>query len=567
MRQLTSVAQIEQLLRARRYREAIDLCKRAAFTAPNNAQILFFLGLSCFHIGDVSGSVSAYSKAIALGLKSSGILLNRGIAHVHLRDFASALGDFNAALRLDRNNVLASCYAGISLFELKRFEEALAYFDKAIALRPAFAQALYNKARALAQLERPDEALLLFLEAAAQEPQNPECYNNIGLCYRTLADLSAAIANYDKAIALKSDYAEAWSNRGTALMEMGDLKGAVTCYERAIALRPDFLDALSNLAKLPKGLVPAERAAELLRQWRLPDDSALEAKALFLKADLLRHLGQFGESFNVFASANALRRRESAGKIEVWREENRKIIEDVKTWRPRPSRADSADTKLLLVLGPSRSGKTTVELAMPQIKTIRKGLEGRSASPAVGALRDLHREQGGHAADEGSDMSERVLGHLFYGQKGAEGEARDRLITNTNPFLIGAAHLIFDLCPASFFVFVFRDAVDNAADIFATDYRNQTQFAYDAQTAVEYVTWYHAVANELIGKMGARALKMNYSHFIANREAGIKSIAALVGMDFQAAAQPADFSDPGEAGVYRGLFVGQLEKGIDLTDG
>jgi tetratricopeptide (TPR) repeat protein len=434
-------------------------------------------------------------------------------------------------VQIDPGHAETHVFRGTILNDLGRHDEALASCDRAIAQMPGSAAAHDQKAYALAKLDRMEESLESFNTAMAiTEGQGPALTGR------------------------------AWLH---AICERWDL--ARRDYEEAHRLDPANEDAWKGLAYLPVGFLTAERACDILeRLGEGPEGPALPAR-LFLKANLLMHLRRYQESFHCLRRANQLRLSELA-QSERWRKKFAEAHQDAERWNPIPSTAHrlGSGTGLLVILGPSRSGKTTLERLFWSDTAFLHGLEGGGASAALGSLREIAGVEGASGWPGHSDVSQRVVAALFPSRADEMLAGGHKVVTNTNPFLLPAAQLIHDLHPQSFFIFLERDQVDNAAEIFAADYKDRYPFAYSPRDTLYYVDAYQKVSAVLCRKMGNRAVRISYEELLASPDRVVSEVHAMLGMQRPQNTPPTDEArDP--RSVYREMFMALCaEQGIDI---
>jgi hypothetical protein len=181
-----------------------------------------------------------------------------------------------------------------------------------------------------------------------------------------------------------------------------------------------------------------------------------------------------------------------------------------------------------VVLGPSRSGKSTLERLLCSERTFKSGLEGRGAAFARSYLEDIAASEA-HSPRSAS-VGRQVFEALFPSGTEALFEGHHEVVTITNPFLLSAAHLIFDLYPNSSFIFLHREAIDNAAEVYARDYSNRYAFAYSPRAALDYVNLYQEAAAILAEKMGHRALRVSYDDLLTSPGSIVKSVCEMLEM-------------------------------------
>ena len=247
-------------------------------------------GYSLFKMGDYSGAITAFDRAIDIDQDSvkawnnKGYTLNKldrheeaitafdqaiginpdhvsawngkGRALYELGRYEEAITAYDGALDIDPDHVSAWNNKGLALGELGRYEEAITAFDRAIAIDPNYKTAWYNKGYALGKLGRYENAITAYDKALNIDPDYAIAWNNKGLALYELGRYEEAITAFDRALAINPDYAKAWNNKGLALYELGRYEEAITAYDRALAIDPDYTDAKKNrddcLSKLGK---------------------------------------------------------------------------------------------------------------------------------------------------------------------------------------------------------------------------------------------------------------------------------------------------------------------------
>jgi tetratricopeptide (TPR) repeat protein len=471
--------------------------------------------------------------------------LQQGAVQIKLRDYDGALSSLDRAL--EKNPSLAEAHnnRGGAFKELNRLDEALASYDVAISLKPDYAEAYSNRGIVLKELDRLDEALVSHDKAISLKPDNAEAYSNRGVVLKELDRLDEALVSYDKAISLKVDYAEAYSNRGNTLKELNRLDEALASYEKAIILKPNYANAhigkgsvyrkleeweganisfeaalrheptnnpaIAGLSLLPPGSLTNKRIQELLE---IPVTVGKDqSQSLFIRANLLARAGDYIEAFCALEKANQLRVTDGNLKSKSWREDLDRLSIDLNSWKPTQFQNSSSHSKLLVLLGPSRSGKTTLEGMLCSDKSLFRGFESCSAGLAIKSLRsaakrvkDIHKNK--------FDLYSLLVEILFPTHAETLVHKNYRLHTITNPSLLPAVPAIADIYEDAYFVFVCRNSIDNAAEIFAKDYSGRYSYAYQASTALEYVDRYNKISKQLALKLGSRALEVKYEDVV-----------------------------------------------------
>ena len=470
--------------------------------------------------------------AIAIKPDQAAFHNNRGLALRDLKRPNEALASFEQALCLDPGFFDAHNNRGMVLQDLGHLEKALASYEQALELAPDFAHAHNNRGSVLRELKRYDEALESHNRALAISPGYVEAVLNRGNVFRSQCKLDAAIADYEKALELRPGFAEAVTCLAAAFQEQGEIDKALESYEQAISIRPDDISPLLHLSRLRAGKVPGNLRSMLSRNMPKIAEATTESEYLFIKGNLLRHAGEIQDAFENYRLANAVVYKDLSARMESRRHVDDGLLARLKDWQPgKPVAGSSGNLRFLFILGPSRSGKSTIESILGKSDLVRKGYEGWRGENARRALERIHESPGAFPLDDSSNIESRVAKYLFYcGVEELAGEGC-HVLTCTNPFAIEVAHLVFDVLPSSRFIFVHRDPVSNAAEIFATCYSEQMDHAYDPETALDHVNWYKDVTETLAARMGRRSMVMDYGEFLGDVVSGIHSIEKLLGVD------------------------------------
>jgi hypothetical protein len=204
----------------------------------------------------------------------------------------------------------------------------------------------------------------------------------------------------------------------------------------------------------------------------------------------------------------------------------------------------------LFILGPSRSGKTTMELLLATLDGVKRGYENPILENAI------RRTFQGAALLTGS------LFHLLPPQLDAQcreiyleelgrraGPAR--VFTNTHPARIDDAARIAAAFPNVRFICVKRNAEDMALRIYMRKYARGNAYAYDLGAIRTYVSWYHQMMDLLAEKLPEIVRVVHYEDMVADPAAALRVAADLCGLAIAEGPLPAVGDDRGCAEPYR----------------
>ncbi|HEY3947469.1 tetratricopeptide repeat protein [Phenylobacterium sp.] len=243
---------------------------------PNQPDVHAALGETLESLGDATGALAEYDRAIKGPGDADRALVDRGRLLVRQGRFADGRDDFNRALGHNSRNVEALAARGHSwvvegkskrakaaladfdaalaiapdnptalnargdfyLAELKP-ELAIADFDKALAANPKDDVVLFNRGVAWKQMNRYDRALRDFNAALRITPGDPMTLTAKGDTYRELGDLLLARDFYDAALKADPRSARSWEARGEVRAALGDGPGGDADKAQARKLDPN----------------------------------------------------------------------------------------------------------------------------------------------------------------------------------------------------------------------------------------------------------------------------------------------------------------------------------------
>jgi tetratricopeptide (TPR) repeat protein len=218
--------QAGQLLEAERLYEAVLL------EQPNQANVLYLLGLVNHQRGRLETAAMWYLRAIAVNPGYADAHNNLGVLLVQQGQLQQATGHYRAALQANPSNAHAHANLGVILQQLNQFEAAIAHHQTAIQLDPNLAVAHTNLGHVLKELGRLDSAIAHYQTSRQLMPTNPDAYRDLGDALLEQGRVQEALALYNQAISLAPNHAELVSSRIRALLISGRLQEGFTEYDR-----------------------------------------------------------------------------------------------------------------------------------------------------------------------------------------------------------------------------------------------------------------------------------------------------------------------------------------------
>ena len=186
-----------EMQNAGRAHEAEALCRVLMQLRPQDAQLLYLLGMILHKTGRERAAVECLSSAAQYQPQSARIFSGLGCALQKLEDHAHAAKAFERALELEPRSAATCYHLGNACYKLDQIERAIALFRQAVEI----------------------------------EPRDSASWNNLGKCLRELNRLDDSIEAYDRALEITPAYALAKYGRAISLLTAGRLMEGFREYE------------------------------------------------------------------------------------------------------------------------------------------------------------------------------------------------------------------------------------------------------------------------------------------------------------------------------------------------
>ena len=136
----------------------------------------------------------------------------------------------------------------------------------------------------------------------------------------------------------------------------------------------DLVKEYGTYAEMLITLINSEEKVFEFKTFNILDDSLEDQiKYFFFQGNLLKHRGFIEQSFNVFNKANKLKLEVSKDEIIVAANKNSDSLMRIDKWMPNPPELVGKRLAKLFIMGPSKSGKSSVEHILSessQVKTL-----------------------------------------------------------------------------------------------------------------------------------------------------------------------------------------------------
>ncbi len=175
-----------ELVRAKKFGEAIELFQQAVAAKPNEVEPRILLGMAMIGAGRSLDALEEMKRATQLNSNSAHAFLGLGNANISLRRYAEAIEAFSQSARLNPDFINAHLNLGIAYGETKHIEESVESFKHALRIDPNHPSALNGIAIGYYRLGHTDQAVTFGKQAVKNAPEFADAYINLGRWYSEL---------------------------------------------------------------------------------------------------------------------------------------------------------------------------------------------------------------------------------------------------------------------------------------------------------------------------------------------------------------------------------------------
>ncbi|MGG7645494.1 tetratricopeptide repeat protein [Rhodovulum sp. YNF3179] len=400
---------------------------------------------------------------------------------------------------------------GIEYKKIGKLPDAIKSYRRAIALNPKSSAARFNLAISLNALGKLDAAISSYKAAIKLNPSNAAAHSNIGNVFHAQGKIDDAISSYRRAYKIDSSNASYLNNLGNSLVLQGNLDEAILIYYKIIHVdgidypRTEKFNAVRSILKMPYGALRKEIIFEIdsfLKSFSWHDIP--ESQRLFSLANLRVHKGEFESASKLFIAANEARLKDIprvyfAQQEKKWKSSYFRALNQT----VRSGDFDVKAPKFLIILGPSRSGKTTIERLISTSKFVLPRYEAVNFQ----VLRSVQKQ-----LDKGREIPDAqknsLAKDLFY-LRGVRHLDEKYLVTSTNPHLIHYISALGAILGHLKIILVERDVTELSVDMYTSEYSKGNRYSYSFKEIKKYIKNYEAVAHVISRNMPKEFLRLS----------------------------------------------------------
>lgn len=452
---------------------------------------------------------------------------------------------------------------GLVLGDKENHQQALNYLVRAAMLNPHNWMTLTALSGIYLRLGAVEMAKQAIGQARLIKPQDASVLLLQGDISREEREYECARDSYRQAVAIDPGLDAAAIGLGWCLADLGEYRQAAEVFERLVERGAGRVEPLRALASFPASSVSIDLLPQLGTVRRQQDESIpqFERAIAFIRATGLDRAGRHAQAWDQAMSANRAVFVAMQTSLERLAERRRSSLALLREHKPNNESCAgtvSSHTISLFILGPSRSGKTTMERLVGRLPGVKRGYEHPIVENAV--RRTFH---------ESAQPPDSVLGHppapayrlwrALYREELARRVTTEMVFTNTYSGCIFEAIHIATALENVRFIFIKRNVLDNLFQIYMREYQGGNPYAYDLKAAREHILWCHQMADLMAEKFSNIVRVIHYEDMIASPMTCLQTAADLCGLSIPDGSPPAFGGDPDCSAPYRELMTIELK--------
>lgn len=446
---------------------------------------------------------------------------------------------------------------GLVLADMQQYESAASVLSKAAMVCPKDWRIHVALSGVNLKLNRADTAITNLEQAQQLKPDDPSVIGTLAEIYRNQKEYELAAELFEKICEKEEFRKELLFPLAVCYEYLGRLDKVHAIYETLLKEGICTVELVVGLAQLPQLLTSVDVFALLDEISDVPPE--YEHTLHSARAFGFHRAGEFDDAWQELVAANEPQKRKMA---EEW-ESNKTTQHNMLEWAKSIPTLKGATNPpqdhaiSLFILGPSRSGKTTLERLVGTLPAVKRGYE----NPIVeNSVRRTMQVSGCltrsiiNGMPPGLDPEFRD--HYFEELNRRAADAS--VFTNTHPAKILEVLRYARSIPGSRFLFVKRNTDDLILRTYMKNYATGNAYAYDVKTIKMHMDWYYAMIDVCAEKLPHISHVVDYDDIIGDPSSILQAAADLCGLDVttQALSEPGD--DRGVGAPYRGHIENAL---------
>jgi len=266
------------------YDRAADTAKESISLNAKDVNSKILLGNIYFDQGKFKEAADQYGDALKENPDNAAVMYNLGMSMLKTGDEFAAMEYLRKAAAADRIGEIAHrAYSrlGVMYTERKNFEMAEKYLKEAVSVRPSDALNRYNLGIAYMRQNKKEEAAEEFKKAEELGERDSEMLENLGDAYLAMRDYNRSQSVYERLLNINSRNVRILSRLGEIYYEKGELDRAYDTYKKITSIEPATENARIAFLNMGNILDDAQRFDEAVEAYNRAlaispkDDTAL----------------------------------------------------------------------------------------------------------------------------------------------------------------------------------------------------------------------------------------------------------------------------------------------------
>lgn len=446
---------------------------------------------------------------------------------------------------------------GLVYLDKGNFERALDCLVRASMLDPANWMTLTALSLAYLRLGASEMAAQTLDKALAIRPRDASILSSLGEIHREEREYEIAKQAYRQALTLDPNMETPATGLALCLSSLGQSAEAASVLGEAYGRGIRSLRLLHVMTTLPPGTVSIDilGALDQLAAGRNTTDAAFKNTFLFARAAALDAAGRHAEAWETLVAANRPLAAEYQAELKAHVARRERSLARLRAVSRAPQLSTGREQPIsLFILGPSRSGKTTLERLVGSLDRVKAGCEVPIVEKSV---RQTFQAAAVPTSRRLEDLPA-VLLPLFrekYLEDLTRRAGTSRVFTNTLPGHIHNAGLLASVIPNVRFLLVKRSLQDVVWRIYLTKYLYGNAYAYDLTAIRDHLDWYNSMIDLTAEKLPEISQVVSYEAVVDDPAATLHRVAALCGLSVHDLPAPSLPNDRGCSAPYK-RFLG-----------
>jgi tetratricopeptide (TPR) repeat protein len=451
---------------------------------------------------------------------------------------------------------------GLIYVDKEQYPQALGFLVRATMLNPRSWRALTALSAVYLKLGANEMAARTLEQATAINPDDPNILLTLGEIYSEEREYELAREAYRKSYNLDPSLDAAAVGLGACCNDLGEYAEAAQVIQGLVKRGIRSPSIFFELNHLPSSFITIDVLSELKRIERhsKQDVADFEISSAFVQAAALDKAGRYVEAWEHLVPANRRLHLLMQQELHEQKETQQANLAHLKEKRIKHVRDGAGAQPIsLFILGPSRSGKTTMEAIVGTLEGVKRGYENPSVENAV---RRTFQGAGLLTTRMFEVLPTRLdsMCREIYLEELARRAAGVQVFTNTHPGRIHDAARVAAAFPNVRFIFLKRNLQDNMLRIYMRKYALGNAYGYDLAEIRDHIAWYHEMIDVLAEKLPDMSRVIHYEDMIADPRAALNVAAELCGLPMKHGPLPDIGDDRGCAEPYREFISASLVK-------